>query len=57
MQLTAELSASLKAPSGDLGLNIIRHYRDQAGEIISVSETVYPRDRFTLVMHMTRAQR
>lgn len=57
VQLTAELSASLKAPSGDLGLNIIRHYRDQAGEIISVSETVYPRDRFTLVMHMTRAQR
>lgn len=57
VQLTPELGASLKAPHGDLGLNIIRQYRDQNGEIISVSETVYPRDRFKLVMHMTRSQK
>ena len=54
VQLTAQMSTSLKASSGDLGLNIIRHYRDADAAIISVSETVYPRDRFTLVMRMTR---
>jgi len=54
VQLCAELAGSLKAQAGSLGLNIIRQYRDQDGALIAVSETVYPSDRFTLVMQMTR---
>lgn len=53
--LTAELSAALKAPTGDLALNVIRRYRDQEGTIISVAESFYPHDRFKLITHMTRA--
>jgi hypothetical protein len=40
-----------------LGLNIIRQYRDEQGGLIAVSETVYPDDRFTLVMQMKREKR
>ncbi|NWD04155.1 GntR family transcriptional regulator [Pseudomonas gingeri] len=54
VQLSSEMAGSLKAQSGALGLNIIRQYRDQDGEIIAVSETLYPSDRFTLVMQMKR---
>ena len=57
VQLSAELAASLKAQGGALGLNIIRQYRDEAGGVIAVSETVYPADRFTLTMQMKRDKR
>lgn len=53
--LSAELGSALKAAPGDLALNVVRRYRDQDGQIISVAETVYPHDRFKMVMHMTRA--
>ncbi len=56
VQLTPKLDATLKSPHGDMGLNIIRQYRNQNGEIISVSETIYPRDRLKLVMQMTRSK-
>ena len=45
---------ALKAQSGALGLTIIRQYRDEAGLLIAVSESVYPADRFTLTMQMKR---
>jgi hypothetical protein len=40
-----------------MGLNIIRQNRDDQGALIAVSETVYPDDRFTLVMQMKRERR
>jgi len=54
VQLSADLASCLKAQAGALGLNIIRQYRDEVGALIAVSETVYPSDRFTLVMQMKR---
>jgi len=57
MQLPAELAAKLNAAIDSLGLGIIRQYRDDQGSLIAVSETVYPDDRFTLVMQMKREKR
>lgn len=57
VQLNAELATRLNAAAGSLGLNIIRQYRDEQGGLIAVSETVYPDDRFTLVMQMKREKR
>lgn len=52
--LDAELASSLNAEVGAPGLKIVRHYRDEQGELVVVSETVHPADRFTLVMQMKR---
>ncbi len=52
--LSAELAARLDARAGEPGLKIIRHYRDEQGRLVVVSETVHPDDRFTLVMQMKR---
>lgn len=57
VQLSVELAHRLNAGPGSLGLNIIRQYRDDQGGLIAVSETVYPDDRFTLVMQMKRERR
>ncbi|MGV6393334.1 GntR family transcriptional regulator [Pseudomonas caspiana] len=52
--LTPEISKSLSAEAGSPGLNIIRQYRDEHGELMVVSETTHPQDRFTLVSQMKR---
>lgn len=52
--LTAEMARVLKAEVGSLGLKIIRHYREENGDLMVVSETVHPDDRFTLVSQMRR---
>ncbi|HEN8802427.1 TPA: GntR family transcriptional regulator [Pseudomonas putida] len=52
--LTAELARALKAEAGSPGLKIIRHYREENGDLMAVSETVHPDDRFTLVTQMRR---
>jgi DNA-binding GntR family transcriptional regulator len=57
VQLNNDLAHRLNAAAGSLGLNIIRQYRDDQGGLIAVSETVYPDDRFTLVMQMKRERR
>jgi GntR family transcriptional regulator len=57
VQLSAEMALKLNAGAGSLGLGIIRQYRDDQGGLIVVSETVYPDDRFTLVMQMKREKR
>ena len=52
--LTVELARALKAEAGSPGLKIIRHYREENGDLMAVSETVHPDDRFTLVTQMRR---
>ena len=37
-------------------MNIIRHYREENGDLMAVSETVHPDDRCTLVTQMRRDQ-
>ncbi|WP_410481638.1 GntR family transcriptional regulator [Pseudomonas plecoglossicida] len=52
--LSAEMAQRLKAEAGAPGLKIIRHYREENGDLMAVSETVHPDDRFTLVTQMRR---
>ncbi|TXI05079.1 MAG: GntR family transcriptional regulator [Pseudomonas monteilii] len=52
--LSAEMARVLKAETGAPGLKIIRHYREENGDLMAVSETVHPDDRFTLVSQMRR---
>ena len=52
--LTAPMAQALKAEAGSPGLQIIRHYREENGDLMAVSETVHPDDRFTLVTQLRR---
>lgn len=52
--INEDLAGKLDAVAGEPGLKIIRHYRDEKGRLVVVSETVHPDDRFTLVMQMKR---
>lgn len=52
--LSPELARSLNAEAGAPGLKILRQYRDDAGAVMVVSETIHPEDRFTLVTQMRR---
>lgn len=52
--LTAELAHALKAQVGSAGLQIIRHYREENGDLMAVAETIHPHDRFTLVTQLRR---
>lgn len=52
--LNPEIAKSLNAEAGTPGLKILRQYRDDEGQVMVVSETVHPDDRFTLVSQMRR---
>lgn len=52
--LTPEIAKHLNAEAGAPGLKILRQYRDEEGQVMVVSETVHPDDRFTLVTQMKR---
>lgn len=52
--LSPAMARSLKAEVGTPGLKILRQYRDDEGEVMVVSETIHPDDRFTLVTQMKR---
>ncbi|UFH51220.1 GntR family transcriptional regulator [Pseudomonas sp. KNUC1026] len=52
--LSPAMAKSLKAEAGTPGLKILRQYRDDEGEVMVVSETIHPDDRFTLVTQMKR---
>ncbi len=52
--IAPEMARLLKAEAGAPGLKILRHYRDDQGALMAVSETVHPDDRFTLVTQMRR---
>ncbi len=52
--LSAQIARELNAQEGAPGLNIQRHYRDDSGALMVVSETLHPDDRFTLTIQMRR---
>ncbi|MCK9800715.1 GntR family transcriptional regulator [Pseudomonas sp. MAFF 302030] len=52
--LTPEIAKRLNAEAAAPGLKITRHYRDEQGALMVVSETTHPDDRFTLTMQMKR---
>jgi GntR family transcriptional regulator len=54
--LSDELGKKLNAEPGSAALKIVRQYRDEQDNLIVLSETTHPDDRFTLVMNMRREQ-
>jgi DNA-binding GntR family transcriptional regulator len=48
------LAAELQAPAGSAALKILRRYIDTAGELLDVSVTLHPADRYTLSMQIDR---
>ncbi|WP_336335059.1 GntR family transcriptional regulator [Pseudomonas putida] len=56
VSLTQEMAQALKAEAGSPALKIIRHYREENGDLMAVSETVHPDDRFTLVTQMRKVR-
>ena len=52
--LPAALAPVLEAKAGAPGLEVIRRYEDSAGEIVEMSVSVHPADRFTVTMRLTR---
>lgn len=52
--LTAQMADVLNAEAGSPALRIMRHYREENGDLMVVSETIHPDDRFTLVTQMRR---
>ncbi|XAH23689.1 GntR family transcriptional regulator [Xylophilus sp. GW821-FHT01B05] len=51
-----ELAEALQAPAGAPALRIVRRYLDGAGQLIDLSITVHPADRYTFSVQLTREQ-
>jgi DNA-binding GntR family transcriptional regulator len=54
--LPPALAAELQAEPGAAALRIKRSYLDAEGEVIEISVSVHPADRFTLTMEMNRSR-
>ncbi|UOD50127.1 GntR family transcriptional regulator [Orrella daihaiensis] len=53
--MPTELAADLQAEVGSPALKVTRHYFNAAGDVVEISISVHPADRFTLSMEMTRS--
>lgn len=51
----ASLAGPLQAPVGSPALKIVRRYIDADGELMDVSVTLHPAERYTLSMRLTRS--
>lgn len=56
MLMPAHLAQELQADVGSAALRITRRYYDGAGELLEISRTVHPANRFTLVSEMSRSK-
>lgn len=54
--MPAHLAGELKAEVGSPALKITRRYFDAAGELLEVSRSVHPANRFTFSMEMNRSK-
>jgi DNA-binding GntR family transcriptional regulator len=50
------LSGPLQAAAGSPALRIVRRYLDPAAEVLEISETIHPGDRFTASSHLRRGR-
>lgn len=49
-----KLATELEVEAGTPALRIVRHYVDPAGEVVEISVTIHPADRFTFSLRLTR---
>lgn len=52
--MPAQLAAQLQSEEGSAALRITRRYYDAAAQLLEISRTVHPANRFTFVMEMNR---
>ncbi|WP_454722184.1 MULTISPECIES: GntR family transcriptional regulator [Cupriavidus] len=52
--IEAPLAAQLCVPPGSAGLRLIRHYKDAAGKILEITDTLYPADRVSVAFQLKR---
>lgn len=55
ISLSAQLANELRAEVGSPALRIIRRYVDAAGELLEISRSIHPANRFTFSMEMHRS--
>ncbi|MCB9960512.1 MAG: GntR family transcriptional regulator [Hyphomonas sp.] len=53
--LSEEAAEALEAEPNSAGLSIVRHFKDINGEIVEISETIYPSDRISISSRISRA--
>ena len=51
-----ELAGELQAEVGSPALRITRRYYDAAGELLEISRSIHPANRFTFSMEMSRSR-
>lgn len=54
--IDAALATQLGAEAGSAGLRLIRHYKDAAGKIVEITDTVYPADRVSVAFQLRRSR-
>jgi DNA-binding GntR family transcriptional regulator len=54
--LPERLAPELNAQAGSPALKIVRRYVDAARQVVEVTVTVHPADRFTFAMQLNRTQ-
>lgn len=50
------LAALLDTRPGTAGLRLIRHYKDAAGKILEITDTIYPADRVSVAFQLKRSR-
>lgn len=50
------LATQLGVPAGSAGLRMVRHYKDSAGKILEITDTIYPADRVSVAFQLKRTR-
>jgi DNA-binding GntR family transcriptional regulator len=50
------LAQALNTKANSAGLRVVRHYKDQHGRILEITETIYPADRVTFSLQLRRGK-
>ena len=54
--IDAPLARRLNVDAGSAGLRLVRHYKDAAGKILEISDTVYPAGRVSVATQLKRSR-
>lgn len=54
--IDAPLAGQLGVEPGSAGLRLIRHYKDAAGKILEITDTIYPSDRVSVAFQLKRSR-
>ncbi|CAB3795679.1 hypothetical protein LMG28688_04159 [Paraburkholderia caffeinitolerans] len=52
--IEAPLAEVLGVPAGSAGMRLLRHYKDAAGKILEITDTIYPASRIAIAHQLKR---